>query len=1161
MAVRMPSSSLLAGKRRIGCVFAQQFVRDVPQLKKCTPRFAEVGNKKGATMSQTNPGNTRSGLIFAFIFALVFLASIPMYSQVVGGTILGTITDPTGAAIPSTKVVIKNVATGVITTVTTNAQGIYNAPNLLPGTYEATISAAGFESVVQSGIALAVGGQQVLNVTMKVGEVTQRVEVSEIAPDVQLASSTISGVIDSNTVLQLPLNGRSWTDLATLQAGVSTIRAIVSVASPDRLGRGLGVQLSVTGGRPQQNNYLLNGVSINDYSNQSPGSILGGNLGVDAVAEFSVLTTNYSAEYGRTSGGVVSAIGRSGTNQFHGSAFEFVRTSVLDARNPFDFPSAPGLAAKPPFHRNQFGVSAGGPIRKDKTFIFGAYEGLRQSLGLSEVDNVPSLNARNGILCDFTNSTDCSTTINPGVSAAIQPYLNFFPKPNGPIQCAGPTGNPCVPGAGDTALFTFGGSQITNENYFSTRIDHHFSEKDSLSGSYMFDNSPSSQNDEFKNKLLLNRARRQLVTLEENHVFSGSLGNSFRVGYSRVFAAAPAGSTAINPLAANTSLGFLPGDAAGVINVPGLTIFSGGLSSAIPAVFHWNSWQAYDNVFLTKGRHSLKFGANVERIENNQFTPSRPGGEFDFQSLQDFLTNGLATFTADKASTPKGVRETIFGTYIQDDFHFRSNLTLTLGLRYEMATVPTEVHGQLASLQHLTDPTVVVKSPLFANPSLRNFEPRVGFSWDPFRNGKTAVRGGFGMFDVLVLPANLRHTVDGTVPFSLSANGANLPGLFPSAAFAQLTTLQSANRAAFFEQNPPRNYVMQWNLNIQREITPSITAMVAYVGSHAVHNTFQTDDSDIVLPIAKTPLGYLWPIPNLVSPLPTFNPNFARIALTSFNSSSLYHALELQLKRRMSHGFEAQASYTFGRSIDSSSGSTDGDQFQNGLTSMLFFDQGIRRGLSDFNQSHKIIINFTWDVPSSKNLNGALGWAASGWEFGGIFEASSGLPFTGIIAPDPLGMNSTDQFSLPDRVKGCNPIQGGFNYLNLSCFALPTAPASMAAQCDPNSFPGAAQAPPAGTVYCGNLLGNGGRNTLIGPRLVNLDFSLFKNNPIKRISEQFNVQFRMEIFNSLNHSNFNPPTANNVIFDGTGAPVSGAGQLNGTATTSRQIQFALKFAW
>jgi hypothetical protein len=1138
-------------------------------------------------LSRNNSGSIFSACISALILTLGFLISTPVYSQIVGGTLSGTITDASGAAVPNASVATKNGATGVITNAASNAQGLYNAPNLLPGTYEVTVTAAGFDTAVISNVVLAVGAQQVLNFSMKVGSVSERVQVSEIAPDVQLASATISGVIDSNTVLQLPLNGRSWTDLAALQAGVSTIRAMVSVASPDRLGRGLGVQLSVTGGRPQQNNYLLNGVSINDYSNQSPGSILGGNLGVDAVSEFSVLTTNYSAEYGRTSGGVVSAVGRSGTNQLHGSAFEFLRNSALDARNFFDGPI-------PAFRRNQFGASAGGPIRKDKTFIFGAYEGVRQSLGTSIVDNVPS-DAVRGIgtgpgggpgpstLCsiplgDPTNP--CTTTIltgsvNPdpttGIDKAVLPYLAFYPRVNNGLI-----------GNGDTGIYSFGGSQVTSENYFTTRVDHHFSDKDNLSGSYMFDNSPSSQNDEFRNKLLLNRARRQLVTLEENHVFSASLGNSFRVGYSRVFAAAPAGSTAINPLAANTSLGFLPGDTAGVITVPGVTLFSGGLSTAIPAVFHWNSWQAYDNVFLTKGTHSLKFGANVERIQNNQFTPSRPGGEFDFQSLQDFLTNGLATFTADKASTSKGVRETIFGAYAQDDFHFRPNLTLTLGLRYEMATVPTEVHGQLASLLHLTDPTVVVRSPLFANPTLRNFEPRMGFSWDPFRNGKTAVRGGFGMFDVLALPVNLRHTVDGTIPFSLSANGANLPGLFPTAAFNMLSTQLSANRAAFIEQKPPRNYVMQWNLNIQREINSSTTVMIAYVGSHAVHNTFQTDDSDIVLPIAKTPLGYLWPKidalgnvftpqcnqldptltdPPQCAPAKTFNPNFARIALTTWGSGALYHALELQVKKRMSHGFEAQASYTFGRSIDSSSGSTDGDQFQNGLTSMLYFDQGFRRGLSDFNQSHKLIVSYTWNVPNPKNLPSALGWAASGWEFGGIFEASSGLPFTAVITPDPLGMNSTDQFDLPDRVKGCNPIQGGFNYLNLNCFALPTAPASMAAQCDPVSFPGAAQAAPAGTVYCANLIGNGGRNTLVGPRLFNLDFSLFKNNPIKRISEQFNVQFRFEVFNILNHANFNPPTANNVVFDVSGAPVGGAGQLNGTATTSRQLQFAIKIVW
>jgi hypothetical protein len=1125
-------------------------------------------------MNRTKPESIFLGLILGVMLTLGFLASMPVYSQVVGGTLLGTITDASGAAIPGTTVSIKNVATGVTTTVTTNAQGVYNAPNLLPGTYEATISAAGFESAVQSGIALAVGAQQVLNVTMKVGTITQRVEVSWVAPDVQLASPTISGVMDTTTVEELPLNGRSWTALATLQPGVATIRDIANASSPDRLGRGLGVQLTVTGGRPQQNNYLLNGVSINDYSNQSPGSIVGGNLGVDAVSEFSVLTTNYSAEYGRTSGGIVSAIGRSGTNRFHGSAFEFLRNSALDTRNPFDLAAAAGFRAKPPFRRNQFGASAGGPIRKDKTFIFGAYEGLRQALGLSIVDNVPSLNARQGILCDPT-LTDCSKTIQVKVNSLVQPFLKFYPLPNGPVQCAF---NNCPAGAGDTALFILGGSQISSENYFTMRIDHRFSEKDSLAGSYMFDNAPLSQSDEFNNKLILSRARRQLVTLEENHVFTGSFANSFRLGYNRVFAAAPSGSKAINPLAASTSpsLSFVPGETAGNLGVPGLTLFTGGLSTTQQAVFHWNSWQAYDNVFLTKGTHSLKFGANVERIENNQFTPSRPGGEFDFNSLQDFLTNNPATLTADKLGGSKGVRETIFGAYVQDDFHFRPNLTLNLGLRYEMATVPTEVRGELASLQHLTDTTVVVKSPLFANPSLRNFEPRVGFSWDPFRNGKTAVRGGFGMFDVLVLPVNLRHTVDGTIPFSLSANGTNLPaGSFPTLAFKSLGALQSSNRAAFIEQKPPRNYVMQWNLNIQREIAPSTTAMIAYVGSHAVHNTFQTDDSDIVLPLAKTAFGYLWPLPPAPAPgsspttLPIFNPNFGRIALTSWNSSSIFHAVELQVKKRMSHGLEAQASYTFSKSIDSSSGSTDGDQFQNGLTSMMFFDQSIRRGLSDFNQSHNVVVSYNWDVPSPRELSGVLGWAASGWEFGGIFEASTGLPFTAVISPDPLGMNSTDQFDLPDRVKGCNPIHGGFNYLNLNCFVLPPQPASLAAgQCrpfgfafaDPNTTP-QTPASPGITGTCANLLGNGGRNTLVGPSLVNLDMSVFKNNPVKRISEQFNVQFRFELFNILNHANFNPPTANNAIFDGTGSPVGGAGQLNSTSTTSRQLQFALKVIW
>src|SRR3984893_4692858 len=299
-------------------------------------------------MMRIRSARTRSesvfvGCISAMVLMIWFLASTPLYSQVVGGSLSGTITDESGSAIPKAAVSITNVATGVATNGTTNTQGIYNAPNLLPGSYQVTVSAPGFDTSIQSGIILTVGSQQVLNVAMKVGTVTEKIEVTGQAPDVQLASPTISGVISSNTIIELPLNGRSWTDLATLQPGVSSIHDVPSVSNTDRLGRGLGDQLSIAGGRPQQNTYILDGININDYSNQGPGSILGGNLGADAVSEFTVLTTNYSTEYGRAPGRVISDLTRSGTNQFHGSAYEFLRNSALDARNYFDLANIPAF--------------------------------------------------------------------------------------------------------------------------------------------------------------------------------------------------------------------------------------------------------------------------------------------------------------------------------------------------------------------------------------------------------------------------------------------------------------------------------------------------------------------------------------------------------------------------------------------------------------------------------------------------------------------------------------------------------------------------------------------------------------------------------------------------------------------------------------------------
>ncbi|HWW15662.1 MAG TPA: TonB-dependent receptor [Candidatus Dormibacteraeota bacterium] len=1124
---------------------------------------------------------------------LCILCAGPLQGQVVGGSISGTITDNSGAVVANATVSMKDLATGFVTSVKTNAQGFYSVPNLLPGTYQQAVSAAGFETAVRNGVILTVGAQMASNIAMKVGAINETVEVRDQPADLQLESSAISSSTDSRTIVELPLNARSWTDLAQLQPGVNTIRAMAAVSSTDRLGRGYGVELSVSGGRPQQNNYLLDGVSINDYTNQAPGSILGGNLGVDAVSEFSVLTSNQGAEYGRTSGGVISAITRTGTNRFHGSAYEFLRNSALDARNYFD---PPAIA---PFRRNQFGVAAGGPIQKDKTFIFGDYEGLRQSLGLSMVDNVPSLTARSGMIC---NAPDCTSFTNVGVDPLVAPYLGFYPKPNGAVICPFQDSNGnslCPAGVGDTAIYSFSGSAITTENYFTTRVDHRFSDKDNLAGSYMYDNSPSSQNDEFNNKLIFTKTRRQLVSLEENHVFRSALMNSFRVGYHREYAAAPSGSKAINPMAADTSLGYVPGDTVGFIGVPGLTFFTGGLSTQTPAEYNWNSWQVYDNVFLTKGIHSLKFGGNVERIIDNQSTPSQPGGDFEFSSLADFLTNNNVsptdslTLIADAPGivSRRRVRETIFGLYLQDDMRVRANLTLNLGLRYEIATVPSETHGHLASLQNLTDAAVIVRSPLFSNATLHNFEPRIGFAWDPFGNAKTAIRGGFGMFDVLALPANLRHTVDGTVPFYASVNGPVPAGSFgpfaltPQPAYTTLSAGGTAQRAAFIDQHPKRNYVMQWNLNIQRAFGSNTTGMIAYVGSRSVHNLMQTDDSSIVLPVAKTPEGYLWPCTSsafdsqctaggqLQQPSggpvtlvlnPTLNPAFGRVPATFWNSDGIYHALEVQVQKRMSHGLSGQVSYTWGRTIDTASGSTDGDQFKNGLSSQFFFDSRLRRGPSDFNQTHNVVFSYNWEIPSPKALPSVLNWITGGWEFGGIINASTGVPFTVTIAPDSLGLNNTDAFNFPDIVHGCNPVHGGINYVNLNCFTLPQATPDIAAQCQPFGFVSAALGPPGNPGIpgtCANLLGNSRRNNIVGPSLVNLDMSLFKNNYVRRISEQFNVQFRMEVFNILNHANFNPPTSNSQVFDGSGNPVGGAGLLDTTATTSRQVQFALKVIW
>jgi hypothetical protein len=1114
---------------------------------------------------------------------LIALAMAALCVSTSASTLTGTVSDSSGKVIPGATVTVTNSATNVNSATQTDKAGLYLIPNLVPGVYELNVRQDGFKSVVKKDVSIHAEENIEINISMEVGSLTQSITVESGAPVVQLTSATLTSTVTETAVAELPVNGRSWTDLAVLQPGITSIHALPDVSTPDRIGRGLGNQLTISGARPQQNNYVINGISMNDYTNGAPGSLQGGNLGVDAIQEFTVLTANYSAEYGRTSGGVISAITRSGSNAFHGSAYEFLRNSALDARNYFDGPVIP------PFRRNQFGVSGGGPIQKDKTFIFGDFEALRQNLGLSNLVQVPSLAARNGTLCspDPNAPPDCSQTVQVTVDPAVVPYLAFYPQPNGALICPGFPG-PCV--GGDVANYQFNGAQNSSENFFTVRMDHTFSARDNLFGTYSFDGSKLDQTDEFDNKIINARTRRQIVTIQENHIFRPNMVNSVRFGYNRSFGASPVSATAVNPLAADTSLGFVPGDSSGTLDIPGITGFSGGLSTQAPQSWTWNSYQVYDDISLAKGIHSLKFGANVERIQDNSFSPSRPGGGFSYNSLSDFLTNQAAqSFRADIPGllNPRYLRQTIVGAYAQDDLRISQNLTVNLGLRYEMSTVPSEIDGKLSTLVSLTSTQLHLGNPIFANPTHRNFEPRVGFAWDPFRNGKTSVRGGFGMFDVLPLPIELRGAVFAVFPFfdsaSVTPSSSNplSAGDFPNTAFTRLTTDISSARVDYMEPKPKRNYVMQWSLSVQREVAPSTAVLVAYVGSRAVHNALQTDDSNLVLP-TLTPQGYLWPcgpdgtgnpcasgfspsgtqstpIPNAVQ-----NPGVARISSTFFNSDAIYHALEVQVVKRLSHGFQIQGSYTWSRSIDTSSGSTDGDQFLNGISSLLYFNRALRRGPSDFNVDQNLVVNYVWDIPTPHSLTGALAWPLSGWQWNGILTLTGGVPFTVLIGGDPLGENNVDPFGYPNRLAGAgckSPVNPGnpSNYINLNCFGLPTAPASMAAQCV--DFPAATQAAPSGQVYCANLLGTETRNSLIGPGLTDFDTSFFKNNPIKRISDTFNVQFRAEFFNIFNHPNFVPPTDNEFILNQDGSPVPGAGQITRTSTTSRQIQFALKLIW
>ena len=1081
--------------------------------------------------------------------AAAFIA-LPTFApaQVSGATLSGKVTDQNHATIVGVKIDIKNEDTGITRSATTDNDGLFAVPNLQPGPYSVTFTAEGFAPSMTPNIVLSVGDQHTLNETLQIGQVSQQVTVTAAEQSIQLTSAADSAEVNPTTMRELPLNGRDWTQLATLQPGVSAVRAQPASSGLNSRGnRGLGNQLSDGGHRPNENNYRVNGLSINDYTNGSPGSALGVQLGVDAIDQFSILTGNYSAEYGRTSGGVINAITKSGTNALHGSAYWFLRDSKLDARNYFD------PAQIPPFHRNQFGASGGAPIRKNKTFIFADYEGVRQDKSISFFDSVPSAAARAGHLCSVPTSGTC-TPKNITVDPTVARYLPLYPVAqavNG------------VSGDGDVAFFSGSGLAPLSEDYFTAKIDNMISAKDSVAVSGFYDTSFLQQPDALLDGIHQTTSKRDLFDVEENHLFTQSISNALRFGYSRTETYVNQPVRAINPLGGDTTLGLYPGQTSPIITVPGLTQIAGTLGS--PSLSHHvqNSFQAYDDAFIVRGLNTFKVGFAFERLQYNVVHSSSPNGTFTFPSLSGFLQNQPTSVSSLIPGSQKELagRQSIFAGYFQDDWHIYPHLTLNLGVRYEMATLPTEANNRYAVLQSIgpgVTAALNVPSLWQSNQTLKNFVPRVGLAWDPFGDGKTSVRAGFGMFDVLPLLWVYEFDEASSFPFAEKGSASKLAaGSFPSGA-SSIAANPTKFQYRYIEQHPKRNYAMNWNLNLQRALSASTSLTVGYVGSHTVHQPFSVNDANMQLPTLVSG-RYLWPSSGSTRQ----DTSVGAINATWWDDGATYESLRAQLKRNLTKGWQAQASYTYSKCIDAGTTGSVPDPFATSISSLIYFDKAARRGRCDFDVTQTFVANTVYHVPGpNKKANEILKAVFGGWEANGILSATTGSPTSATIGGDPLGQGSSDTYSQPDLIRtgpcAGNPVNPGNvkNYFKLQCFTVPIAPPALLAQCTPSAtgVPGS----------CMNLLGNAGRNSIIGPGLLDMDASLFKNFYFPRISEDLRLQFRAEFFNIINHSNFQVPNfsdGNQTIYNQDGTPSGRAGVIDGTSIDNRQVQFGAKIVW
>jgi hypothetical protein len=1145
---------------------------------------------------------------WTILLVLLSVVVCPLvFAQLPTATILGVAKDSSGSVVPDVNVTARNIDTGQTRSATSDADGAYRLSALPVGNYEVRAEKTGFQAEVQTGLTLTVGQEAVINVTLQVGSVSQTVSVTTEAPLVDTTSGSLGGLVTEQKMADLPLNGRNYIDLTLLQTGVSESKG-PSTANVSYT----GTYFVSNGATVRSNNYLLDGAIMVNLWGASSASATNSTLGVDGIREYRVITNNFSAQYGMVSGSQMTIVSKSGTNSFHGDVFEYLRNSAMDARNFFDQSiAANGFRRLPEFQRNNFGGSFGGPIRKDKTFFYGVFEGVRQHLGQTIVDTVMPAACHNlvvqpggtAFIDNQADATACGGTTTAGgvttpnligaggsgtppptvIAAAIQPSLALYPNPN-------------LSGAKNN--FTYPFDQPSSDNYGQLRVDQTISNKDNLFVRYTIQNTTQTQSTAFPQFASGAYSRNQFITVSESHIVSANVLNTVRTSLSRTnliwpFDDAPGVNGPQISLVAGVDMGTI---------TPGSGITGIGASGTDPRLEKQNIFTGSDDIFYTRGRHAFQFGTLVNHYQQEILNGNSYAGTAAFANLTAYLEGQTQSI---HALTPSAALNRIYhfdtiGFYGQDDWKVLPRLTLNLGLRYEFDTTPNEMNGHYSVIKNLaTDTGPVFSTKTFLNPSLHNFSPRVGFAWDVKGDGKTAVRGGFDLlYDLLDTQtgANLLQTQIATPPFSnrLQAVGVafTLPLTFP----ANPSSL--AYRPTQWNINQPS--LLAYNLAIERQLPFSMALTVAYAGSGGRH-FMQEREGNPTIPqgvpgtVSGAPACVLRPAGQAVNtaseidgpgatacflatdagPTPIGSPvipgvtgsrtngNFGSTDYFVSGGSANYNALQVGLVKRLTQGLQIQSAYTWSKSLDNNLNITG--EFTNNGTS---YGEDPLHPRTDYGPSYTDVtqvwkLNGIYQFRKFGSGEGVVGKLLSGWWMSGILSLQSGRPFTPVLNSNLSQSGVGGSAGSVDRVdlvpgRSISSITHGVSTSN-GVNPCPTAGQPLGTASlyfDPCAF----------LVPTVGFFGDTERGLLRGPGFANLDSSLVKDTRLGFLGESGMLEFRAEIFNITNHPNLFLPVK--TVYTGlnptggvpvaTQAPITTAGNISSTAGTSRQVQLALK---